>query len=1019
MTGLILKWMRFQKEAYVLFLMIVLGIVGYGAYAAFTSEIIAFPEFTNVQVQVQTQWPGHSAEEIERLITVPLETATRSTPGVINSNSLSEYGLSSILLTFNDDVPDWKARTDTTEYMSNANLPNGISPGLNADATATGQFYRFYLDGDLPVDEMRLYNDWEITRALEVIPGVADVETLGGPVKVVMVKINQAKMKAYGLTIAQIAQNLGNNHQNAGGDWITHGQECYIVRSMGLYADPVELENAVIATQNSTPVRIRDIGRVVISHHQRLGQSGQGLKDDIVRSLINVRVGANELDTLDKIHAMVKHLNEDILPKGCQIVPFYDRGDLIHRSSRTVFHNVLFGVGLVCLLLILGFGIEYWAMSAGVALIIPFALLMAFVGLHWFGYNPNLISLGAVDFGIIVETAVFGAEALTVTLAKQKRKDDEANALALSEVLAPALLCAFLLLIAFIPILSLERIEGRIFRPLGLTLVSALAGGQLGAFIFLPLAATWAPVGVTSSKSDAAFHWILTQCNRIMLWLDSFKYTPWVAGIVLAGAIFGLNYGLGTEFLPHMNEGNLWIRYFGPPTISREKAVQVAHDIRVRMMRIPEVKSVISSIGRPDDGSDINGLDCDEIQVDLGDPDDWKSADTIEGFYALIQEQEKDIDGIDFYYSQYIKDNVDEAVNGVMSELAFKIHGPDIHVLQQLADQSMDIVAKTPGAGDVDEEQLFEQPELQYVMDRPALDRYGIQVANAEGVLEAALSGVWAAQMLDRNNRYLDMVVKPDLPDVVNQPVLNALPVQMPNGGYIPLGAVTKAQVVNGVSHIYREEGERRIAVKCDCRGRAVVDFVNDANARIKKEVKFPPHYWTEWTGSFANAQRASARLGIIVPICLLVMIGIIYTWFKDWRLLTVLLWEIPFATVGGLAGIRLAGLNLSISAAAGGIIRIGVSFLTAMMIISAFVKTKDASKALMEKGRSILISNGVAIIGLIPAALSHSIGSETARPFAVAILGGLSASMTLSLTLLPVFLRRIEKYYKNDKPAH
>ncbi len=594
MVNIILKWMRFQKEAFVLFLIMLLGIIGYGAFIAFNSEIIAFPEFTNVQVQVQTQWPGHSAEEIERLITVPLEVATRSTPGVINSNSLSEYGLSSILLTFNDDIPDWKARIDTTSYMGNANLPTGITPGLNADATPTGQFFRYTLDGDLPVDEQRMYQDWEITRAFETLPGVADVETLGGPTRVIKIQIDTPRMKALGLTYAQIAQNLGNNHQNAGGDWITHGQETYIVRSIGLYADPIALENAVIATNGSTPIRVRDIGKVVISHHQRLGQSGEGLRDDVVRSLINVRVGANELETLAAIHKMVKHLNEDVLPKGCQIHPYYDRGDLIHRSSRTVFHNVMFGVALVCTLLILGFGVEYWAMSAGVAMIIPFALLMAFVGLHFCGYNPNLISLGAVDFGIIVETAVFGAEALTVTLARQKRKDDEENALALSEVLGPALLCAFLLLIAFIPILSLQRIEGKIFRPLGITLVSALAGGQLGAFIFLPMCAAWAPIGVKNSKSDVVFHWILHRCNRVMLWFNGFKYIAWIAGFVLLAAIVALNWGMGTEFLPQMNEGNLWIRYFAPPTISREKSVQLAHEIRVRMMRIPEVKSVVS-----------------------------------------------------------------------------------------------------------------------------------------------------------------------------------------------------------------------------------------------------------------------------------------------------------------------------------------------------------------------------------------------------------------------------------------
>jgi cobalt-zinc-cadmium resistance protein CzcA len=619
-----------------------------------------------------------------------------------------------------------------------------------------------------------------------------------------------------------------------------------------------------------------------------------------------------------------------------------------------------------------------------------------------------------VDFGIIVETAVFGAEALAVSLARQKRKDDEANALALSEVLGPALLCAFLLLIAFIPILSLQRIEGRIFRPLGITLVSALVGGQLGAFIFLPLAASWAPIGPKPTKADDVFHWILERCNRVMLWFNGFKHIGWIAGAIMAALLILINWGMGTEFLPTMNEGNLWIRVSAPPTISREKAVQLAHDIRERMLRVKEVKSVVSQLGRPDDGSDISGFDTLEFQVDLGDPEDWKSADSIEGFVKLIREQEKDIEGCDFYYSQYIKDNVDEAITGVMGELAVKIHGPDLRVLQSLGDQFETIIAKTPGAVDVGEEDILQQPELQYVMDRDKMDSYGIQVSQAEDVLSSALSGKWAAQMVDPQGRYVDIMVKPRLPSPLNQNVLNSIPLLAPGGAEIPLGEVTQAKVVEGISHIYREEGDRRVAAKCSVRGRAVVEFVKECDDQIKKQVKLPPKYWYYWSGTFENAIRASRQLSIIVPICILAMITIMYTWFKDWRLLAILLWEIPFATLGGLAALRMAGLNLSISAAAGGIIRIGVSFLTGMMIISAFVKTRDASKALMEKGRSILISNGVAIIGLLPAALSHAIGSETARPFAVAILGGLAASMTLSLTLLPVFLKRIEHFYKH-----
>jgi heavy metal efflux system protein len=1013
MNKLLLRWFQFQKESFVLFLFLLLGVVGYGAFIAFNSEIQAFPEFTNVQVQIQTLFPGKAAEEVERLVTIPLEVSTRSIPGLINSRSISEFGLSVITLTFDDDVESWKARSDTNLYMANATLPNGIQPGLSADSTPLGEIYRYTIEGNLPVNEKRMIQDWTLERAFKGIPGVADVVGFGGPTRTIEVKIDIPRMKSLGLSIAQIAQNLGANHANAGGSIITHGQESYVVRSIGLYQDPVDLENAVIATQGTTSIRVRDVGTVSIGNHIRLGMVGRDHEDDVVEGIVLLRFGANTLRTCAAIRDKVKDLNENVLPKGAQIVNYYDRTDLIRRSSHTVFHNIFFGIMLVCVLLILGFGVQYWAMSAGVALIIPFALLIAFVGLHLEGYNPNLISLGAVDFGIIVETAIFAAEAVLATVSKPKQHDENI-VLALADVLGPALLCAFLLLIAFIPIISLQRVEGRIFRPLGITLISALIGGQLGAFIFIPLATSWIPMGPQpKNKADRFFVWVLERCHKVMMFFDRFKGLFLIAGVVFLALLVALDWGLGGEFLPTMNEGNLWVRITAPPTISREEAVRLVHKIRENFLKIPEVKTVISQTGRPDDGSDVNGFDTTEFDVDLGDPEEWKSAKNINGFVALSQDKMKDIDGVDFNYSQYIKDNVDEAISGVKGELVVKIDGPQLEELQKIADQIEGIVKKVPGAEDVGAEKILQQPELQYVMDRPALDRYGIQVATAEDVLESALSGKWATQMVDDQGRYVDVLVKPQLPNVITQNVLNSIPVLSPTGAEIPLGEVTQAKVVEGVSAIYREEGSRRIAVKCSVRGRAVVDFVKEADAKIKQEVKLPPHYHMVWSGSFENAKRASQQLAILVPLCLTAMIIILYTWFSDWTLVGLLLWEIPFSALGGLTAIRLAGLNFSISAAAGGVVLIGVSFLTGMMLISEWVHVKDAWKALEEKGRSIIISSGVAIIGLIPASFSHGMGSETARPFAVMIMGGLTTSLFFSLTLLPAFLKKIEGRYK------
>jgi cobalt-zinc-cadmium resistance protein CzcA len=1004
-------WIGFQKNNSVLFAFLLLGLIFYGLWTALQSQIEAFPDLTNVQVQVITQFPGKAAEEVERQVTVPLEVATNGIPGLINQRSLSLFGLSVITLTFDDNVASRQARLDVAQHLGDADLPDGVRPSTDADSTPVGEIFRYTLDGSLPVDERRLIQDWTLEKAFKSIPGVADVVSFGGPTRTIDVKIDVSRMKALGLTLAGIAQTLGANHANAGGSIITHGEESYVVRSIGLYENPESLENAVVATQHNTPLRVRDIGKVQLGHLIRLGQVGRGDNDDVVEGIILLRTGGDTLGTCQKIREAVEHLNAEVLPKSVRIVPYYDRTDLIRRSSRTVFHNIVMGVLLVCLLLVLGLGSQYWLMTAAVALIIPFALLTAFVGLRVCGYAPNLISLGSVDFGIIVETAIFAAEAVIVGLGRRKRKDVPGLAGPLAEVLGPAQLCALLLLIAFVPILSLQRVEGRIFKPLGITLVCALLGGQLGAFIFIPLAAEWLPTGShTNIKTDRFFEWMLRRCTAMGQAISLWKRPGlvWGAFFLLLIGIFWVN--LGREFLPNLNEGNLWIRATAPATISREVSASLAAKIRGRLQSIPEVEDTVSQMGRPDDGTDVNGFDTIEIYASLGDPEQWKSAKTIDGFIALAQKKLGDLDGVDLNFSQYIKDNVDEAISGVKGELVLKIFGTNLESLQKLADQVVPILKGVPGAEDVGAEELLGQPEVRFKMDRDSLDRYGLRVVDAEDVLETALSGKFAAKMVDDQGRSVDILVKPDLPDSVDKDTLASLPILTPDGAQIPLGEVSSPSLVEGVSRIYREEGERRVAVKCSVRGRAVVDFVKEADQRIRSKVSLPDKFRLSWSGSFENAQRAGQQLALLVPLCLLATIVILYTWFGNWACVGLLLWELPFAALGGLAALRVAGLNFSISAAAGGVVLIGVSFLTGMMLIEDWVHGRGPWEALREKGRSILLSSGVAIIGLIPASFSHGIGSETARPFAVMILGGLVSSLVFSLVLLPALMQHSRK---------
>ena len=543
--------MGFSKIKKSLFISLLCIVVGYGyVYVAVNSRVEAFPDLTNVQVQVITQYPGKAAEEIERQITVPLEVATIGTPGLINQRSISLFGLSVITLTFDDNVALRQARIDVSQRFEDADLPEGVKPALSAESTPTGEIFRYTLKGDLPVDELRLLEDWTLEREFKSIPGVADVVSFGGPTRTIEVRLDVARMNAQSLTPAAVAQALGQNHANAGGSIVTHGDEVFVVRSLGLYERPEDLDSAVIGTRaNNIPVRVRDVGSVRLSHRMRLGQVARDQNDDVVEGIILLRKGSDTLGTCAQSRERIAALNASGLPPGVTIDPYYDRTQLIHSSSHTVFHNIAFGILLVCLLLTLGFGFAYRALVVAVALIIPFALLTAFVGMRLCGTTPNLISLGAVDFGIIVETAIFAAEALILALKNKKQNTAEEIVDALNSVLAPALLCALLLIIAFIPILSLQRVEGRIFKPLGITLISALVGGQLGALLFIPLFSFWVPIDHQKpSHLDGLFVKILDQCQRFGMRLKNVRRLPLYCGVGFTVAVVALLAGLGREF---------------------------------------------------------------------------------------------------------------------------------------------------------------------------------------------------------------------------------------------------------------------------------------------------------------------------------------------------------------------------------------------------------------------------------------------------------------------------------------
>lgn len=641
MSWLLKRWIAFQQDRKILFIAMLASLVAAGAWIAFHSEIEAFPDVTNVQVQVITQYPGKASEEVERRVTMPLEVATNGLRGLINQRSVSLFGLSVITLTFDDDVAMRQARVDVSQRLGEADLPDGVKPALSPESTPVGEIMRYTLTGNLPVDELRMIEDWTLEREFKTIPGVADIVSFGGPTRTVEVRLNNQRLAALGLSAGDVALALGQNHANAGGGLLGHGEETYIVRSLGLFEGPETLETAVIGTRGrNVPVRVRDIGSVRMGHRPRLGQVGANDADDVVEGIVLLRKGSDTLKTCGQLREKISELNSRLSPIGAIIEPYYDRTELIRRCSRTVLHNIAMGIGLVVLLLTFGLGLSCWPLVLAVALIIPFALAAAFAGMKLFGVTPNLISLGAVDFGIIVETAIFAAESVILTLRRDRNRNREALTEALSEVLGPAFICALLLIIAFIPILSLQRVEGRIFRPLGITLISALIGGQVGALIFVPFLSNLVPLDFRErSPLDSAFDAILVRCERVGLWLSAQRNAQFKISSFLIVSLLLLTIGLGSEFMPQLNEGAIYIRATAPATISLESAAQLAHEIRSRLHRIPEVTDVVSQIGRPDDGTDINGFDNIEVFVSLVAPNRWRSARTIEGITELAKKR--------------------------------------------------------------------------------------------------------------------------------------------------------------------------------------------------------------------------------------------------------------------------------------------------------------------------------------------------------------------------------------------
>lgn len=1030
------KLTRYVLRNRAIVLVVLLGFIAAGVQAFRALPVEAYPDVTNVSVQVITLFPGHAAEEVERLVTIPVETAMNGIPGRVSMRSISIFGLSQVTLVFGDDADNAQVRNLANQIVGQLTLPSGASASLSPDATAIGEIFRYTLraPAGYPPTELRALEDWVVEKKFRSVPGVVDVNPFGGLTKQYQVTIDPEKLRSYGLSLQQVFTALSNSNTNAGGSYVEHGSELYVVRGIGFLRDQSDIANVAVDTRNGTPILIRDLGRVAIGNAVRLGQVGRadtgvpgapgGIRDepDVCEGIVIMRRGENPVEVCARVAAMAGEINRHYLPAGVHLVPYYDRTALVDRTLHTVRHNVIEGVCLVLLTLILFLGWGNWRSALVVALAVPVALLGAFLLLDWRHIPANLISLGAIDFGIIVDSAVVVIENVLRLLEQRKGQIRSLSGLiieATSQMGRPILFSKAILLTGFIPLFTLQRVEGRIFRPMALTLTFALVVGTLFALLIVPVLVSF----VLKAKNAGEESWVVHALLRIYrpalhFALRSRKLLYFGSALVLVAGVVTYHF-MGSEFLPKLDEGDLWVRTFAPQSIAPSEAAKIAGEVRRTLASFPEVRYAVSQTGRPDDGTDVNGWDITEYSVGLKPREEWTTATNRDALCSAMAERLAKIPGIQLQFSQYIEDNVDEAVSGVKSELAIKLFGDDPVKLQQYANQIVDLVKTVPGAADVGTDLLLGQPQIQIAVDRAAIARFGLSVADVQSVIATSIGGQTATQVLE-GERTFDLVVKLTPHSVSDVDSIRAIPLRGSNGETLTLGDVADVALKAGLARIEREENERRTDIKLSVRDRDLDSVVFDAQRKVAAGVNLPVGYRLEWTGAFENEQRAVRRLAVIVPLTFLGIFFLLFITFNSTSFAILVLATVPFAAAGGLMALPIAGLNLSVAALVGFIALFGISIQNSVILVSRISelrrdRAQSIDQAVAEgatsRVRPMVMTALMAVLGLLPMALSTGVGAETARPFAVVIIGGLLTGTVLTLFILPLLYPVASKF--------
>ena len=1016
---MIAQLLRYALRQRFITVLVGLTLIGVGLWAFAQLKIEAYPDISDTQVVVITQYDGRAAEEVEQQVTVPIERALNSAPNVIARRSRTIFGLSVVELTFDYGTNDYFARQVVLEKLRDANLPDGVTPGLGPLSTPIGELYRYTLSGGgLDSRQLRELQDWIVEPRFLQVPGVADVTPFGGLVKRYQIQIDPLALSKYNLSIAQIAESIRANNSNAGGAMLDNQQQSMVIRGVGLIQNPADIESIVVAETKGVPVFVKDVGRVEITSAPPTGIFGVGTQTGGVEGIVLMRRGENPSEVLKAIKTAVDDLNDSRLPAGVKISPIYDRTDLVNNTLSTVSKTLLEGLLIVVVVLFLFLGSARAALLT--ALTIPLSLLFAFICMHFAGIPANLLSLGALDFGIIVDATLIMVEHMLHSLHERQHEPGfvqgggvlSAIRDAALEVERPIFFSLLIIISAYIPLFTLERVERKLFTPMAFTVCFALLGSMLLALTLIPVLGTYLFRNGAKSWENPVLPWLALRYKAI---LNRALHRPLIvcaiSGAVVVAA-FGLAGALGIEFLPNLDEGVIWVRANLPPGISLEKSSQIAVEIRKIIAEYPEVKLVSSQTGRNDSGTDPYGPNRSEFFLSLTRYDTWPTGiDKAKLIEMLSKKLNEQIPGAAFSFTQPIVDNVTESVTGSAADLAVIVRGPDLAILRQNAQQILAVIRAVPGAADTAIEQEADQAQLRLRIDRQAVARYGINVRDVQDQIEMAIGGRIAGTMFEGERRF-DITVRYVPEARTNITAIGNLLVPTREGGRVPLSQLAEIKVVNGASIIARRENQRQITVRTNIRGRDQGSFVTDAQQRFDQSIKLPTGYEVAWGGQFENLQRAKKRLTVILPITIAIIFVLLFFMFGSPKYAGLVLMNVPFSLVGGILFLYIRQINLSVSAAVGFISLFGVAVMSGVLVIAEINRLRRSNPVLpvreaiiqgsLGQLRPVLLMVVVALLGMVPAARASGIGSDVQRPLATVVVGGLLSTLFLTLFALP-----------------